>query len=149
MPGELLSRTQRFPTKPLPYDRQGVSIDDLIDFTAGAAGRGGGAVWRTSGSAQSLRRRWSPIRRAPYGTLMLPSAGGGANWPGGSVDPETGIFYQYSFTQVTSLGLLNDPERSDMNYIRGNPPGVSARDRRAHHRRSALDQAAVGAHYRD
>ncbi len=57
---------------------------------------------------------------------MLPSAGGGANWPGGSVDPETDIFYQYSFTQVTSLGLVNDPERSDMNFIRGNPPGVPA-----------------------
>ena len=63
----------------------------------------------------------------PYGTLMLPSTGGGTNWPGGSVDPETGIFYQYSFTNVTSLGLVNDPERSDMDFIRGNPPGVPAR----------------------
>ena len=64
-----------------------------------------------------------------YGTLMLPSTGGGTNWPGGSVDPETGIFYQYSFTQLVSLGLVNDPERSDMDFIRGNPPGVAPRDR--------------------
>ncbi len=128
VPGELLSRTQRFPTKPLPYDRQGVSIDDLIDFTP---------ELRAEAEARVANFRIGPIftppvvadPEGPYGTLMLPSAGGGANWPGGSVDPETGIFYQYSFTQVTSLGLLNDPERSDMNYIRGNPPGVSARDR--------------------
>ena len=128
MPGELLSRTQFFPTTPLPYDRQGVSIDDLIDFTP---------ELRAEAEARVANFRIGPIftppvvadPEGPYGTLMLPSAGGGTNWPGGSVDPETGIFYQYSFTQVTSLGLLNDPERSDMNYIRGNPPGVSARDR--------------------
>ena len=126
VPGELLSPTQLFPTRPLPYDRQGVSIDDLIDFTPELRA---GAVERVANF------RMGPIftppvvadPASPYGTLMLPSAGGGTNWPGGSVDPETGIFYQYSFTQVTSLGLVNDPERSDMNYIRGNPPGVSAR----------------------
>ena len=42
-----------------------------------------------------------------------PSAGGGTNWPGGSLDPETGIAYLYSFTNVTALGLINDPELSD------------------------------------
>src|SRR6185436_12700063 len=33
VPGEKVSPTQPFPTKPAPFDRQGVSIDDLIDFT--------------------------------------------------------------------------------------------------------------------
>ena len=33
VPGERLSPTQPFPTKPPPFDRQGVTIDDLIDFT--------------------------------------------------------------------------------------------------------------------
>ena len=50
------------------------------------------------------------------------------NWPGGSLDPETGIYYQYSKTEITSLGLVNDPERSDMNFISGRPEGVSAAD---------------------
>ena len=125
VPGELLARTQPFPTHPPAYDRQGVSIDDLIDFTPELRAE---AVERVSNF------RIGPIftppvvaeTEGPYGTLMLPSAGGGASWPGGSVDPETGIFYQYSFTQVTSLGLVNDPERSDMDFIRGNPPGVPA-----------------------
>ena len=33
VPGEWYSPTQPFPTKPAAYDRQGVSLDDLIDFT--------------------------------------------------------------------------------------------------------------------
>ena len=63
-----------------------------------------------------------------YGTLMLPSQAGGTNWPGGSLDPETGIVYLYTFTQMVSLGLVHDPERSDMNYVRGRGEGISARD---------------------
>jgi quinoprotein glucose dehydrogenase len=35
VPGEWYSRTQPFPTKPPPYERTGVSTDDLIDFTPG------------------------------------------------------------------------------------------------------------------
>ena len=128
VPGELLARTQPFPTRPAPYDNQGVEIDDLIGFTPELRAE---AVERVS------RFRIGPIftppvvadPEGPYGTLMLPSAGGGATWPGGSVDPETGIFYQYSFTQVTSLGLVHEPERSDMNFIRGNPAGVPTRER--------------------
>ena len=33
VPGEWYSPTQPFPTKPAAFDRQGVSVDDLIDFT--------------------------------------------------------------------------------------------------------------------
>ena len=33
MPGEQLSPTQPFPTKPPPFERQGLSVDDLIDFS--------------------------------------------------------------------------------------------------------------------
>jgi hypothetical protein len=32
-PGEKTSPTQPFPTKPLPFDRQGITLDDVIDFT--------------------------------------------------------------------------------------------------------------------
>ena len=41
MPGEKTSPTQPFPTKPPAYDRQGFSIDDLIDFTPELQARGG------------------------------------------------------------------------------------------------------------
>ena len=33
VPGERAHPTQPFPTKPAPFDRQGISEDDLIDFT--------------------------------------------------------------------------------------------------------------------
>src|SRR6185436_14611275 len=33
LPGEWYAPTQPFPTKPPAYDQQGVSVDDLIDFT--------------------------------------------------------------------------------------------------------------------
>ena len=128
VPGELLALTQPFPTRPPAYDRQGVSVDDLIDFTP---------VLRAEALELVAKFRLGPIFTPPvvadpdgrYGTLMLPSTGGGTNWPGGSVDPETGIFYQFSFTNVVSLGLVHDPERSDMDFIRGNPAGVAPRDR--------------------
>ena len=128
VPGERLALTQPFPTRPPAYDRQGISVDDLIDFTP---------ELRAEALALVAKFRLGPIFTPPvvadpdgrYGTLMLPSTGGGTNWPGGSVDPETGIFYQFSITNVVSLGLVNDPERSDMDFIRGNPAGVAPRDR--------------------
>ncbi len=33
VPGEWYSATQPFPTRPAPYSRNGISVDDLIDFT--------------------------------------------------------------------------------------------------------------------
>ena len=127
VPGELLAPTQPFPTKPPAYDRQGVSIDDLVDFTP---------ELRAEAERIAANYRIGPIftpptvseSDGPWGTLMLPSQAGGTNWPGGSLDPETGIIYLYTYTQVVSLGLINDPERSDMNFIRGRASEVNARE---------------------
>ena len=125
VPGELLALTQPFPTKPPAYDRQGVSIDDLVDFTP---------ELRAEAERIASNYRMGPIftpptvsvPEGPWGTLMLPSQAGGTNWPGASYDPETGIMYLYSYTQVVSLGLVNDPEQSDMNFIRGRAPEIPA-----------------------
>ena len=125
VPGELLALTQPYVTKPPAYDRQGVSLDDLIDFTPEIQRRA---------EAIAARHRLGPIFTPPTvsdvngvaGTLMLPSQAGGTNWPGGSIDPETGIVYLYTYTQVVSLGLINDPERSDMNFIRGRAREIPA-----------------------
>jgi quinoprotein glucose dehydrogenase len=125
VPTEWYSPTQRFPTKPPAFDRQGVTLDDLIDFTP---------ELRAEAVKLASRYKLGPIFTpavvskfdGPLGTLMLPAAGGGANWPGGSYDPETGILYVYSTTVVTPLGLVNDPKRSDMDYIRGVAPNPKA-----------------------
>ncbi len=120
VPGEVTSATQPFPTKPPPFDRQGVTVDDLIDFTP---------ELRQRAEDAALRYRMGPLFSPPsvatldgtLGTLHLPGLTGGANWPGGSFDPETGIFYQYSKTEVHGLGLVNDPRQSNMDYIMGQP----------------------------
>ena len=125
VPGELLALTQPFPTRPPAYDRQGVGIDDLVDFTP---------ELRAEAERIVSNYRMGPIftpptvsvPEGPWGTLMLPSQAGGTNWPGASYDPETGVMYLYSYTQVVSLGLVNDPDQSDMNFIRGRSPEISA-----------------------
>ena len=126
VPMEKTSPTQPFPTKPPAFDRQGVSLDDLIDFTP---------ELKAEAVKLASRYKLGPIFTppvvsmwgGPLATLMLPSAGGGINWFGGAVDPETKILYTYSATTITPLGLINDPKRSDMAFIRGTAPNPSAR----------------------
>jgi quinoprotein glucose dehydrogenase len=56
----------------------------------------------------------------PYATLMLPNVTGGANWQGGSLDPETNMFYIFSNTNISAIGLTpGDGVDSDMLYVRG------------------------------
>jgi quinoprotein glucose dehydrogenase len=132
IPTEWYSPTQPFPTKPPAFDRQGVSIDDLIDFTP---------ELRAEAVKFASRYKLGPIFtppvvskwEAPLGTLTLPSTGGGANWYGGSYDPDTNFLYVFSVTTVADLGLVNDPKRSDMDLIRGRasdpnapPPSAAA-----------------------
>jgi quinoprotein glucose dehydrogenase len=118
VPGESTAPTQPFVTKPPPYDLQGVAIDDLIDFTP-----------ELRAEAVKLVSRYKigplftppPVSKweGPLGLIMVPSGTGGANWPGGALDPETNILYLYSFRSPTVVGLINDPSRSDMAFISG------------------------------
>jgi glucose dehydrogenase len=133
VPGEWYSATQPFPTKPPAFDRQGVTLDDLIDFTPELKAE---AVKMTS------RYKLGPLFNPPVASnwegplaaLVLPNFNGGVNWPGGSLDPETKLLYMYSFTQVWALSVVpSDGKRSDMRYVAGAardpnapPPGAGA-----------------------
>jgi glucose dehydrogenase len=119
VPGEWTSPTQPFPTKPPPFDRQGFSEDDLIDFTPEIRERALEAV---------ADYRMGPIFTPPSladapdgtnGTLSLPSTIGGANWEGGALDPETGMLYVGSQTNASILQLIPGGDQSDMDYIFG------------------------------
>lgn len=102
VPGEKTSPTQPFPTRPAPFDRQGVSTDDLIDFTPELRAAALDVVKK-----YSIGPLFTPPALArpdgPLGTLMLPMDVGGANWPGGSFDPETNRLYIHSHTTVFTL----------------------------------------------
>ena len=120
VPGEWYSPTQPIPTKPPAYDRQGVSEDDLIDFTPQLRARALEiASWHKMGPIFT-----PPVVSnidGPLGTLMAPATGGGTNWPGGSYDPETNMLYVVSNSSVVSLAVVEPyPGQSDMAYIQGN-----------------------------
>ena len=55
------------------------------------------------------------------GTIMRPSAGGGANWSGGAVDPETGWLYVPSKTAISVINFYTpDPqEGGTLRYTHG------------------------------
>ena len=119
VPGEKTSPTQPFPTKPPAYDRQGFTVDDVIDFTP---------ELKAEGLRVASKYKLGPIftppvvskPEGPYATLALATAGGGTNWAGGSYDPETHLAYIPSQKALTAIGLV-PPEggRSDMRYISG------------------------------
>jgi quinoprotein glucose dehydrogenase len=119
VPGEWYAPTQPFVTKPPAYDRQGVAIDDLIDFTPALREEAVKLVSRYKIGpifTPPVVSKWD----GPLATLMLPNATGGANWQGGAFDPETKMFYIFTNTQPTPLGLVKpDPERSDFDWVQG------------------------------
>ncbi len=127
VPGEWYSPTQPIPTRPPPVDEIDLGVEDLVDYTP-----------ELLAQAEAIFSRYTvgwlydpptvAIAGGSLGTLAVPSSTGGVNWPGGSADPETGFFYIYTKTQVGALGLVNDPDRSDMDFIRGRPDGVSLPD---------------------
>jgi quinoprotein glucose dehydrogenase len=101
-PHEQSSPTQPFPSWPEPFDRQGISVDDLNDLTP---------ELRAEAEELASQYRLGPLFTppaidgpdAPLGTLMLPADVGGANWPGGSFDPKTNRLYIHSHTAVFTL----------------------------------------------
>jgi quinoprotein glucose dehydrogenase len=128
VPGEWYAATQPYPSKPPAYDRQGSSVDDLIDFTP---------ALRAEAVKLASRYKMGPIFtppvvskwEGPLGTLGMATAGGGTNWAGGSYDPETHIAYIPSQRIMGSLALVpSDGNRSDMSYISGvaRPPATAA-----------------------
>ena len=127
-PGERTSPTQPFPTRPPPFDRQGVTVDDLIDFTPGL---------RADALELVKKYRIGPMYTPPSirgagpaetsGTVQLPGSVGGADWQGASFDPETGVLYVQSITGPFVADLVKgDPKRTNLDYVpgaRAYPPG--------------------------
>ena len=119
VPGEWYSPTQPFPTRPAAFDRQGFSEEDLVDFTP---------ELRVLALEAIQDYRLSPSIYTPpslagaeggaRGTLSLPNATGGSNWESSALDPETGILYVPSRTQLGVMSLAKY-EGSDLDLSQG------------------------------
>jgi glucose dehydrogenase len=106
VPGEKLSPTQPFPAKPEPFELQGISINDLVDFTP--------ELRRLAIEAVS-EFEIGPLFNPPLhydnalgktAALWCPGGGGGANINGpAAADPELGILYVTSSTGCTARVL--------------------------------------------
>jgi len=111
VPTEWTSPTQPIPSKPPGFDVQGLTENDLINFTPELRREAIEAL-------KNSRIRYGPIYTPPSladaadgtsGTLLVPGAGGGANWWGGSADPETGFVYMSSATNPSVVALRPNP----------------------------------------
>jgi quinoprotein glucose dehydrogenase len=109
MPGEYVSPTQPFPTKPAPFEYQGVTIDDLVDFTPEIRQMAIEAVrpFRLGPLFTPISR---PVEGGWQGTLMRPPDGGAATWGGAAVDPDSGWLYVPSRNQAVVISMYQpDP----------------------------------------
>ena len=134
VPNERTSPTQPFPTKPLPFDRQGVSVDDLIDFTPALRAQALEVIKKYTIGPLYTPPSFSNVD-GPLATIQLPADTGGANWPGASFDPETNRLYIHSHTAAYLAGIVPaNPATSDFGYVAGQAraggAGRAARPRR-------------------
>jgi len=119
-PGEKYSKTQPIPSKPAAYNRQGLAVDWLIDFTPELRAEAVKAIEK-----YKIGPVFTPpvVSKAegPIATLQMASQGAATNWPGGSYDPETHILYVHSQSAVATLGLVPPPPGAapDVRYHQG------------------------------
>jgi quinoprotein glucose dehydrogenase len=133
VPGEWYSKTQPFPTKPPAYGHQGVTIDDLIDFTPELRAA---AIQMLKDNKYTIGPLFTPpvLSRAegPVATINSPGAQGGTNWPGGAYDPETHLLYVFSKTTSQARSVVKPaPTASDMDYVGGRVGAVPTAPSRA------------------
>jgi quinoprotein glucose dehydrogenase len=108
VPGESASKTQPVPTKPAPIDIQGVRDEDLIDLTP-----------EIHKEAIDIVAKYDhgPLFTPPSqrGTIQVPGIGGGANWSGAAIDPETGMLYAGTY-RLPFVVALHKPQAWEGSY---------------------------------
>jgi glucose dehydrogenase len=123
--GEATSATQPIPSKPPAFDRQGITLDDLIDFTPALRSQALELVDNfTLGPLYTPPSPW--IEGGNQGTLTLPSTWGAGNWNTGAFDPETGMYFAVSYTAADNLGIApTSSESATMTHsLSREAPGV-------------------------
>jgi quinoprotein glucose dehydrogenase len=107
IPEEHASSTQPFPSKPPAISPQGTSEADAFDLMPELHAE----------AVEAMKQyKLGPLFTPPSykGTLMRPGVLGGANWGGGSFDPETGLLYVKT-TNMAHVARVKLPDRSQAN----------------------------------
>jgi quinoprotein glucose dehydrogenase len=113
--GEKTWPTQPFPTKPAPFTYQGSTPDLLIDFTP-----------ELRAEAMNILEQYNygPIYTPPLEeeagrpTIVQPGWGGGGNWQGCAVDPESGLVFVPSVNNRASTYSMAKPDPARSNFSR-------------------------------
>jgi quinoprotein glucose dehydrogenase len=118
VPGERAWPTQPVPSKPPAFDQQGLTVDDLIDFTPELRAQ---ALEITKkyviGAMFTPPSVAGPGADDKKGTIQMPGSVGGADWTGAAFDRETGVLYVPSMTNPFVANLLpGDPQRTDLRF---------------------------------
>ena len=119
VPGEVTSKTQPFPTKPVPLAMNSFRMEDLYD--------------RSPEHARFCKQLFEAnhmVIGPPYtplplegNALFFPSTLGGGNWGGVSVDPSLGLL----FVNVMNVGQWGHMEKRGSEYVRTSAYGPYAR----------------------
>ena len=117
LPGEKLSPTQPFPTRPLAYDMQGLTEDDLIDYTP---------ELRQEALEIIKNYKIGPIFNPPIQVdhpsglrsfVLCPSGATNIYGPT-TADPETGILYVSSRTGCRSENIVSGRLKDDPDDVK-------------------------------
>ena len=109
VPGEKLSETQPFPTKPAPFDMQGLSEDTLVDFTPEIRAQALAAVadYQMGPVFNPPLHRDNPL--AKISAMICPSGSVNITHPT-VADPVSGILYVTSRSGCSSRSLVTGAE---------------------------------------
>ncbi len=120
VPGEWYSPTQPYPSKPPAYGPQGVSPEQLIDFTP-ALHAEALALIKNYRTGPLYTPPTMSLPAGPFGTIHSPGSQGGTNWPGGCYDPDTHTVFVYAKKTAQVYGVVanNDESLSDFAYVHG------------------------------
>ncbi len=116
IPGEILSPTQPFPSKPPVLVRNTISPDDAWGFT----------VFDRNACKEkiaSMRHggHYEPMMTG--GTIMYPQPGGGSNWGGGAFDPQRNLL----ITPVSQIPYyVKLIPREEVDPVAASKPGAGA-----------------------
>ncbi|MEX0618997.1 MAG: PQQ-binding-like beta-propeller repeat protein [Pseudohongiellaceae bacterium] len=111
VPGEQLSPTQPFPTRPAPFDIQGVTVDDLVDWTPELRQQAVNAFadYQMGPLFNPPIHRDNPLGKR--GAMFCPGGGGGANITAPAVaDPTSGYLFVSSHTACSAIQLIPGEE---------------------------------------